>query len=210
VRPPDLSIFATSYAVHITTRVQFDRISATGELRARSSLPPRPNLYADAALVSDRASIDVGNRGISDCIPFYLHPVQPMFARLVLNRKIALRDIVFIWIEVVAFGEFDARVFSTNPAYPGSMLTNLRELKSVYLDSGLSLPWYEARRDKALRNRLQLERQAEALILSSSVPVDRLRVTDALGDLAACATLAAFDAEARRQYLAAAHSRPFP
>jgi hypothetical protein len=61
----ELAIFATNFAVHITTRDSLRVILSAGELRARSRLPPLPNPYARVDLIVARDAVTVSGEPIT-------------------------------------------------------------------------------------------------------------------------------------------------
>lgn len=161
---------------HITTRAAWREIGTDGVLRPRSALTIVNDL-ADPNLVSarQRSRLPTGLR-VTDAVPFHVHPVQPMFVRLLVEGRLALEDLIVLEVcpHAPQLRNCDTFAYSTNPAYDEALF--LGSWTSALSELGLegSVPWYSVF-DVGLRHRAMIGRQAEVLI-TPCVPVNAIQV----------------------------------
>lgn len=118
-------ILEKRYVYHIVSGDVLRRIVCSGGV-----IYPRGKGYsnplANADLVDRRCRFIVAGRfNLNDAVPFYLSPRQPMFCKLVRERKLKSEEIValgFDFLELIEELQFDYALYTTNPVYPEAEL----------------------------------------------------------------------------------------
>ena len=167
---------------HLTTVTAWRRICNDGKIRPRSSLQLQED-NADSDLIAARHRVLLPTGApLDEAVPFYLHPVQPMFVRLVAQGRLTLGDLAII--EVVPDGDHlisdEAFVYSTNPAYDDAQFLGGWTAASSRLVEDIISPWYLVS-EVGARHRAMLHRQAE-LLVPCEVPISAVRSVHRLED----------------------------
>ncbi len=157
---------------HLLTVEKFESVLEDGQLRPRSA--GVSNDYSRNTLVQERSAVVLdGSVSLSDCVPFYLHPLQPMFVDL--RRKSLLKPQAVIALGFRLDSEGSNWMYSTNPVYKGARsIESSADLEchpSVYSCWG----WRKAGLPHQLNEERMIERQGEALFLGS-VELDQVAV----------------------------------
>ena len=142
------------------------------------------NGYANPSLVKNRGAFII-DRGLSlnDAVPFYLSPRQPMFCRLVREKRLSSFDIVALgydFDQIRATLNPQYALFSTNPVYDGCLrLADWDARDQLDWNRLCAWRWNNDTDPKVTKRAKSAIRQAE-LDIFSSIPLQLLAhvVTD--------------------------------
>lgn len=102
---------------HLLTVATLDAVLDDGLLRPRSQRVS--NDYSRDSLVRTRRHLILdGGVPLVECVPFYLHPLQPMFVDLRRRGRVAAEEVLALAIDSSRLPGL--LTYSTNPAYEGS------------------------------------------------------------------------------------------
>lgn len=130
------------------------------------------NNYANAELIEKRSHIVLpGEQRLCDAVPFYLSPRQPMFCRLVRERRLTSADIFalgFNFDTLITQTEAQYILMTTNPAYSGARcLRSWEERFCLEWETLCRWRWNCDNETKRVKRLKSAARQAEVDVFSA-------------------------------------------
>ncbi|AOY74395.1 hypothetical protein ARZXY2_4896 (plasmid) [Arthrobacter sp. ZXY-2] len=176
--------------VHITTIASDNGISLKCGLVPRAGLDINANVYANDSLVTMRNTLIISrNRTVSECVPFYINPIQPMFVRLLATGALGFSSLRFFFIDETSLikNESSGSLYLQVSKNEGMELQDVL-LQDIIRSEQISAPWWTLEHPN--RHARMVETQRELLVARDLIPLNELKIVSSeSGDAAVFAWL---------------------